>query len=1075
MEAPTRTPERTTPATWLAVPLVCASGLCALVYQIAWTRAFRLIFGASTAASAAVVAIFIAGLGAGGYWLGRRVERSPAPLTYYGHLELAIASLAALTPALLWAAEWVYLALGGSLAMGAVGGTVLRLVLATLVLGGPTFLMGGTLPAVARAVQTEADAQRTSVALLYGLNTFGAVVGCFLANFFMIEVFGTRLTLWLACLLNLLVGVAARSLGRRLGEPHTAPSAESASSEADEVARATDVPAQGMPASLSVAPRPLVLVASGVVGFAFFLLELVWYRMLGPLLGGTVFTFGLILGLALLGIGIGGAVYTLVFARRTARLSGFALTCVLEAFFVALPFALGDRLAVLALLLRPLGALGFLGHIAGWAVVAGITIVPVAIVSGIQFPMLISLLGRGRADVGREIGLAYASNTVGAILGALAGGFGLLPLLGATGSWRATAILLLIMGAVAAGYQLVRDRKPGALVAPLLVAVATVPCVLALGPTAVWRHSGIGAGRAEVDLTSYNSSQAFNRHHRRDVAWEVDGVESSVAIGHLEGISFIVNGKVDGNARADAATQVTAGLLGAFLHPNPTAAMVIGLGTGSTAGWLGAVPSIERVDVVELEPAILEVARRCTPVNEDVLHNPKVHVVMGDAREVLRVSPRKYSLIFSEPSNPYRAGIASLYTQDFYAAMTQKLDDNGLFLQWLQAYEVDPQTVRTVLATLSSVFPQVEVWQARASDLIIVASQRPVAYDVPALRQRLNAEPYARGFRVGWWVEDLEGVLGHYVTNTSIPHSIFESQPEVLNTDDQPLVEFGFARGVGRESKFDIEDLITVAVQRGAAFPKLQNGAVDLARAEYERISIPTLEGGRPMRAPWLAPAYQPRAEVQDAWAQGRVADAVARAGHLDPAATPAPTLLDESVVAELLAHAAAAPASEAIERLRRWNPVQAAAMDGLRLRDADPPAAVAALVSAWVGYRTDPWPNTVVMRRALDATVKLAGRDLGFRARLMEALAEPFAVHVLEDARLGAEVMIDAQGEPSAQCAQILQGMEPNVPWHEGTLRYRFQCYHKLNSELLPNAALELEDYLLNAEQGFRVGDEGR
>ena len=126
--------------------------------------------------------------------------------------------------------------------------------------------------------------------------------------------------------------------------------------------------------------------------------------------------------------------------------------------------------------------------------------------------------------------------------------------------------------------------------------------------------------------------------------------------------------------------------------------MVIGLGTGSTAGWLGAVPAIDRVDVVELEPLILEVARACAPVNQNVLDNPKVHVTIGDARETLLTTRDRYDLIASEPSNPYRAGIASLFTQEYYRAAADRLNDDGVFVQWVQAYEIDTPTLRTIYA-----------------------------------------------------------------------------------------------------------------------------------------------------------------------------------------------------------------------------------------------------------------------------------------------------------------------------------------------------------------------------------------
>src|SRR4029453_1748056 len=185
--------------------------------------------------------------------------------------------------------------------------------------------------------------------------------------------------------------------------------------------------------------------AAAIVGFAFFLVELVWYRMLAPVLGGSSYTFGLILAMALAGIGLGGCLYALGAASRRPTLHALAMTCGLEAFFLLLPYALGDRVAVLAMLLRPLGNLHFGLLVAVWCLVTSVVVLPPSIVAGYQFPLLVGVLGRGRRDVGREVGLAYAANTAGAIAGALAGGFGLLPLLGATGAWKLTAAALLAL------------------------------------------------------------------------------------------------------------------------------------------------------------------------------------------------------------------------------------------------------------------------------------------------------------------------------------------------------------------------------------------------------------------------------------------------------------------------------------------------------------------------------------------------------------------------------------------------------------------------------------------------------
>jgi spermidine synthase len=190
-----------------------------------------------------------------------------------------------------------------------------------------------------------------------------------------------------------------------------------------------------------------VLAAAAITGFAFTLMELVWYRILGPLLGGTTYTFGLILAVALLGIGAGSLARS--GSRRQVTLAGFAATCAIEAAVLAAPYGWGDGVAILAARLRPTGAFGFGSLVSGWVAVAGLVVFPAAFVAGLQFPILISLLGRGRERVATHVGLAYAWNTAGAIVGSLAGGFGLLPLLSATGTWIFATLLLVALSLAA--------------------------------------------------------------------------------------------------------------------------------------------------------------------------------------------------------------------------------------------------------------------------------------------------------------------------------------------------------------------------------------------------------------------------------------------------------------------------------------------------------------------------------------------------------------------------------------------------------------------------------------------------
>ena len=273
-------------------------------------RELRLVFGFSTGASAAVVAIFLGGLGLGSRILGRRTDSIERPLEFYGKLELGIAASAAVTPALLWLVRQVYLVLGGSLAMGAIMGSVVRLVLSALVLLVPTFLMGGTLPAASRAVETDEDSDRRRMAVLYGANTLGAVVGTALSTFWLLEVLGTRYTLWAACLFNAGIALLAISIGKKIVVRDRDGNGETEAGDA-----------APEPAADDLAPRRFVLAASCIVGFAFTLMELVWYRMLAPLLGGSTYTFGLILAVALAGIGLGAA----ALRPRVADAPGHAL------------------------------------------------------------------------------------------------------------------------------------------------------------------------------------------------------------------------------------------------------------------------------------------------------------------------------------------------------------------------------------------------------------------------------------------------------------------------------------------------------------------------------------------------------------------------------------------------------------------------------------------------------------------------------------------------------------------------------------------------------------------------------
>lgn len=1001
-------------------------------------RELRLVFGATTAAVAAVLAIFMAGLGLGSAVLGPRADRSANPLRLYGMLEIIVALVVAVSPFMVALVARLYFGLGGQLALGVAMATLVRLAFATVVLGIPTFLMGGTLPAAVKSVTAVGDVRRRALAILYGVNTLGAVCGAFVATFFALEVLGTRATLWMGCAANFIIGLIAIKLSQN---------APTNSVEKEVAAETAAAPDRG---------ASFVYLTAAVLGFTFFTLELVWYRMLGPILGGTTFTFGLILCVALLGIGLGGAAYHLVFRWVRPTWSVLAITCAAEAAFAALPLALGDSLAIFAGRWN-MYSYTFPELAAGWFVVMSIVVLPVALVSGLQFPLLVAMLGHGRAGVSRQLGMTYAWNTLGAIAGSLVGGFGALPLLTAPGVWRAVAILLLALAIVQALRSWRAARWQNAAVAAIVL--LAVIFTLQPGPTAVWRHGGIGAGRAVIPPPEDpNGVQLWLNELRRGIVWEAEGVESSIAINSGDGESFVVNGKNDGNAIGDAGTQIGVAILGAALHPEPKTALVIGLGTGESAGWLASMPSIERVDVVELEPAIDEMARRSRDLNHDVLNHPKVRRIYNDGRELVLSTDEKYDLIISEPSNPYRAGVASLYTQEFYRAVLDRLTPNGLFIQWVQAYEVDGATVHTVLATARSVFEHVEVWQSIPGDLQLVCSPQPIRYSAEELRKRLAQPELAAALKTAWQVQNLEGFLSHFLGNDAFVDEITPVDLIVPNTDDRNYLEYGFAKTVGRATEFSGSKLRDSAVQAGKHRPPMVGAEVDWDEVDRYRIEFAWLFGGNYENRPNDSPKLQAMALGYAYYVKGDAREALAEWAKSRPQPT---THIDRLVRAQCHAEYAEDECLELLKPIEDEHAAEAATIKATYfIEKKDFKQSQEQVLAAFRAMRTNAWANSNVVKPILPLAKKLLEDDPQFAQQLFDQLKEPLAGRRLDQQRQLLRLMA-AEPLGDAEFIEAMTPLEPHPPWTEKLLAQRLKAYQQSKHPFAGRAQQDLDQFL--------------
>jgi spermidine synthase len=1026
----------------LASILVFASGCAALVFQVAWMRELRLIFGATTAAAAAVLAIFMAGLGVGSAVLGKRADRAANPLLMYGALEIGIALSAAITPWLISLVSSIYIGLGGQEALGLTAATALRLVLAAAVMAVPVFLMGGTLPAAVRAVTRAGDVFRGSLAILYGANTLGAVFGAAASTFFALEMFGTRATLWTGCAIELAAGAIALAWSRWAADESTqlGPDTEDKSLILD--------PSADSPILTARTPYVIYFTAC-VLGFTFFAMEIVWYRMLAPILGGTAYTFGLILCVALLGIGVGGLAYNLVFRRLRPSWSALAVTCGLEAALTMLPFALGDRIALLAARLAE-NSTGFGELVTGWSYIAGIVVLPAALIAGLQFPLLTALLGSGRHAISKHLGTTYAWNTLGAIAGSLVAGFGALPLLGAPGMWKAIGATLAVLSVVILMAAPRASRRAVATVAGL--ALVTILATFAIGPTAVWRHSGIGAGRAHMPAADAgtNRLRQWINEKRHITVWDADGTECSVAIHGENGFAFIVNGKSDGNALSDAPTQIGVAILGAVLHPDPRTGLVIGLGTGESAGWLAEMRNMEHVDVVELEPAIDEMALRCSEINRNVLAHPRVRRIYDDGRELVFTTDATYDVIISEPSNPYRAGIASLYTTEFYRAASERLNPGGVFIQFLQAYEVDEATIETVLATVHSAFSHVEVWQTLGADLQLICSNSRLRYSAAELRERIANPIVKEALAKAWKVEDVEGFLGHFVGNSGWADRIAELSNVPLNTDDRTILEYRYAKTVGQQTQFSVEPTRDRLQALGLHRPLLEGEPVDWNLVELRRQELNMVLGGQLSLALLPDPLDRSVVEAFDYYRNNEFARAI----ELWPVKDRPPSNgVQRLLLARCYAELGRAECLELIDDADEQYPSEADAVRAIYFwRIGNTSEAARCLDAFFTRLHDDPWVIPVVVETAFSRAVDVAQADGQAAKRLYELLSRPFASVRFNYLRQLARLRIAEKLGPQ-QVVDALKELEPHVTWTAEVLEPRARAYAAVNHPLAAQA----------------------
>lgn len=758
----------------VAVACFFLSGVAGLLYEVVWTRLLGLVFGHTVHAITTVLAAYMGGLALGSVLIGRRADRVARPLRLYGLLEAAIGLYCLATPLLFQAADRVYLWAFQALQPSPAGSTVLHLLLSAALLLPPTTLMGATLPVLSRAVVGSEGVAASQVGTLYAVNTWGAVLGTALTGFSLIPALGLRTTIWTGAALNLLVAAMALLLA-----PAAARRAEPAGQEEVRGGGEREAPA------LAPGRIALALIAIGISGGASMAYQVAWTRALSLALGSSTYAFTAMLTTFLVGLALGALVVSRSLRLRARTgLAAFALVELAAALAVVLMLPVLGRLPnALVLVLRWAG----LTHASMVATQFGLSfavmILPTLLI-GATFPLLLAGLSRDRQRLGRDVGLVYGANTVGTILGSILAGFVLIRAIGIQNTILAAAAANLAVGLMV----LVASPEAGRRVRALGVAAALGFVLLAV-TVPRWDRNLMTAGAAVYAgiLVQGSGDGLRELTEKRELLFYDEGISTTVSVTRDAGsTSLTVNGKVDAGNDVDMATQLLLGHLGPVLHPEARRALVIGFASGVTAGALAQHP-LEAIDVAELEPAMREASSFFARENRNVLADPRVRLREGDGRSILATAPQPYDLIVSEPSNPWIAGVASLFTLEFYRAARERLAPGGVMVQWLQNYSMFSRDMQMVVRTFQEVFPHVSVWAASPNDYLLVATPEPMTLDLAAVEARLAASPGAREDfdRFGW---RREGLVFRFFMGEEDARRYAAGAP--FNTDDRPLLEF---------------------------------------------------------------------------------------------------------------------------------------------------------------------------------------------------------------------------------------------------------------------------------------------
>ncbi len=758
-------------ATPFVLILFTLSGVSGLVYELVWIRLLSQLLGGTTFAISAVLAAFMGGLALGSRFFGGRADATRRPLRMYAFLEIAIALLGLGVHAAIVFLKPSYVAMAQTLPEGSL--SFLRVGVALLLLLPPTFFMGGTLPVLGRYIVRSSERLGRGLGLLYAVNTFGAVLGVFLAGFVFIPALGLLYCTLLAAAVNLAIALLILLVDR------TQPELDAAARTAMDA-----VEGEGEPAEIHPGLLAFLFAASGFAAMGY---ELYWTRALDHFLGNSTYAFSTMLTTFLLGLSGGGWIggriadrvkSPAVWLGRVQIAAAFTALATVPLIWDVLP-----RLEEAAFLSS--ASLDWNAYLMRRFAAALLIMLLPTLLLGMTFPLVNRIGIQGLSRLGWGIGRLYFANTLGSIAGSLAAGFAVLPLLGAKGSIIATSLIGAFIGLAAHLANRRRGRLEPWIAGALVLAIAAgSPRMLDFGRNLL-ADSQTPEDRVLFDLEDPTAETRVYMKPGGAMHMSVDGH-------HIGGTEPSIMRKEKILAHLPMA-----------LVPEARRTLSVGLGSGVTLGTLSLYEEIDELACVEIVPGVVEGARLFAGPNFHVLDDPRTNMVVGDGVQFLLTEEGEFDVISSDSKlNPEYSGNAALLSQDYYELCRDRLTDEGVMVQWL-ATHLPASEVRIVTRSFQAAFPHSALFWLDPYNIVLVGSRSPLQYSIDKVRAAVEIEAI-RADLAAMLLDDPYVMASLFVAGDSALTEMLGEGP--VNSWSRPILEFSTVREYRVKSRSYHED-----------------------------------------------------------------------------------------------------------------------------------------------------------------------------------------------------------------------------------------------------------------------------